>query len=244
MIGVPGLGGKEKIMVKNCIACGKNIGLLKVRIQLLKNEDLNICSDCFYKMPSILNDLYQQQIYPTKAELLTIKEEVIGQLKATNYNQDTINVITKFLDDKIASAQNPENSEDGKLLKKCPVCNKNVNYHTEICSDCGFVFNAVTKIEYRDIAKMYNKRLDQYMKNPFYEYDYIVVPNKPDGSTNQEYIKEIITSHAMQGWRLIIMYSNEIGMDAYAVGGVGSNVTICEDVLVFERCIKSAESLT
>lgn len=133
------------------------------------------------------------------------------------------------------------NNENGKLLKKCPVCKKNVNYDTEICSDCGFAFNVVSVIEYNEIAKIYNERLEQYKRNPFYEYDYIVVPNRSDGSTNKETIKDIIESHAMQGWRLVTMYSNEIGKNAITVGGIGGNVTICEDILVFERCIKRAE---
>ncbi len=232
-------------MAKNCIACGKNIGLLGVRISLLETDDLVICSNCFDKMPPILNELYQKRVYPTKKELLTIKDEVIQQLKASNYNQDTINVVTKFLDDKIARAKDPENSEDGRLLKKCPVCKKNVNYDTEICSDCGFAFNVVDVIGYQEIAKIYNERWKQIKKNPFYEYDYVVVPNMSDGSTNKECIQEVIASHAMQGWRLVTMYSNELGKNSMdvAVAGVGggTNTTMCEDVLVFERCIKSGE---
>lgn len=73
-------------MAKNCIACGKNIGLLGVRIPLLGTEDLVICSNCFDKMPPIINELYQKRVYPTKSELLTIKDEVTQQLKASNYN--------------------------------------------------------------------------------------------------------------------------------------------------------------
>lgn len=228
-------------MAKQCISCGKSIGLLSVRIPLLGNEDLVICAECFEKMPSILDDLYQKRIHPTKTELLTIKGEVTQQLKISNYNQDTINVITKFLDDKIAKAKDPESSENGKLLKKCPVCKKNVNYDTEICSDCGFAFNVMSVIEYNEIAKIYNERLEQYKRNPFYEYDYIVVPNKSDGSTNKVIIEDLIGSHAMQGWRLVTMYSNEIGKNTITVGGVGGNVTICEDILVFERCIRGEE---
>lgn len=68
-------------MAKNCINCGKNIGLLGVRIPLLVNDDLIICSDCFDKMPSIINELYQKKSYPTKTELLKIKNEVIQQLR-------------------------------------------------------------------------------------------------------------------------------------------------------------------
>ena len=232
-------------MAKNCIACGKNIGLLGVRIPLLENEDLVICLDCFNKMPPILNELYQKRVYPTKTELLIIKEEVIQQLKASNYNQDTINVVTKFLDDKISRTKESENSEEGRLLKKCPICKKNVNYGTEICSDCGFAFNVADAIEYQEIAKIYNARLEQIKKNPYYEYDYVVVPNLSDGSTNKERIEEVIASHAMQGWRLVTMYSNERGKNSMgvSVGGVGggTNTTMCEDIMVFERCIKSGE---
>ena len=232
-------------MAKSCIACGKNIGLLTVRIPLLGNDDLVICSDCFDKMPPVLNDLYQKRIFPTKSELLTIKNEVIQQLRISNYNQDTINVVTKYLDDKIEKAKDPENKEDGKLLKKCPVCKKNVNYDSEICSDCGFAFNVVAAMEYKEIAKIYNARLEQIKKNPYYEYDYVVVPNLSDGSTNKERIEEVINNHAMQGWRLITMYSNELGKNSMgvAVGGVGggTNTTMCEDVMVFERCIKAGE---
>lgn len=192
-------------MAKSCIACGKNIGVLGVRIPLLETEDLVICSDCFNKMPPIINELYQKRIYPTKSELLVIKDEVIQKLKSSNYNQDTINVVTKFLDYKITKAKDPENSEDGKILKKCPVCKKNVNYDTEICSDCGFVFNVIDAIEYQEIAKIYNARLEQIKRNPYYEYDYVVVPNLPDGSTNKERIEEVPNSYAMQGWRLVTM---------------------------------------
>lgn len=228
-------------MAKQCISCGKNIGLLTVRISLLGDDDLVICADCFEKMPSILDDLHQKYIHPNKAELLAIQREVIQQLKASNYNQDTLNVVTKFLDDKIAKAKNPESSEKGKLLKKCPICKKNVNYDTEICSGCGFSFSVMPLMEYNKIALIYNERLEQYNKNPFYEYDYIVIQNKSDGSTDKETIKNTIDSHAMQGWKLITMYSNEIGKNAITVGGVGGNVTMCEDILIFERCIKGTE---
>lgn len=109
-------------MAKNCLCCGKNIGLLTVCIPLLENEELVICSDCFEKMPSVLNDLYQKRIHPTKSELLTIKEEIIEQLNLGCYNKDVINVVTKYLDNKISKAKNPEVSEDWAILKKCLIC--------------------------------------------------------------------------------------------------------------------------
>ena len=145
-------------MAKSCLACNKNIGMLSVRIPLLGSEDLVICLECFEKMPPILNDLYQKNIYPTKTELLDIKEDVIRQLQAMNFNQDTINFVTKFLDSKIEKAKEPEKSEAGRLLKKCPICKKNVNYNVEICSDCGFVFKEEPRVGYSEVAKIYNPR--------------------------------------------------------------------------------------
>lgn len=232
-------------MAKSCIACGKNISLLGVRIPLLGTDDLVICLECFEKMPPILNDLYQKRVYPTKSELLQIKADVVQQLKYSNFNQDTINVVTKFLDGRIAKATDPENSEIGRILKKCPVCKKNVNYDVEICSDCGFAFNVVDAIEYREIAKIYNARLEQIKKNPYYEYECVVVPNLSNGSIDKEKIQEIVANYAMQGWRLVTMYSNELGKEMVevtvgAIGG-GENTTMCEDVLMFERCIKAGE---
>lgn len=73
-------------------------------------------------MPSVLNDLYQKRIHPTKSELLTIKEEIIEQLNLGCYNKDVINVVTKYLDNKISKAKNPEVSEDWAILKKCLIC--------------------------------------------------------------------------------------------------------------------------
>lgn len=84
------------------------------------------------------------------------------------------------------------NIKSGVRLKKCPVCKKSVNYDMETCSDCGYDFNVISAIEYNEIAKIYNDRLEQYKKNPFYEYDYIVIPNKADGSTNKESIKKLL----------------------------------------------------
>lgn len=192
-----------------------------------------------------MDELYQKTAHPSKAELLEIKDDVLNQLKETNFNQDTINVVTKFFDDRIGRLKDPEKSESGKVLKKCPICKKNVNYNAELCSDCGYMFNVVSATEYKEIADIYNSRFEQYKKNPFYEYDYVVVPNLSDGSTDKERIKEIIFSHAIQGWRLITMYSNELGKNSLGVAiagvGGGTNATMCEDIMVFERCIKKGE---
>lgn len=197
----------------------------------------DVCSCCGNKVPFLDVDFDYIEI---DNESYKICGKCKNKIDAYNSGDISVDeVISDATHKKVADYL--RNIKLGVSVKKCPVCKKNVNYDIEICSDCGYIFNVVSAIEYNEIAKIYNERLEQYKKNPFYEYDYIVVPNKADGSTNKETIKDIIESHAMQGWRLVTMYSNEIGKNAVALGGVGSNVTMCEDVLVFERCIKSGE---
>lgn len=198
-------------MAKSCIVCGKNIGLLTVRIQ------------------------------PYKSELIEIKESVIEELSAKNYNIDTINIVAKYLDSKIARAKDRIDDDNSVVQKICPICQKRVAYESALCSTCGYNFNNEVVLSQKNIAEIYNNRLEQYKRNPYYEYDYIVIRNNSDGTTDRNKVAETIEKHAFQGWRLVTMYSNEIGKDALTVGGVGANSTMCEDILLFERCIKSED---
>ena len=219
-------------MAKTCVACNKSIGLLTVRIPLIDNEEVFICSDCFEKMPSIINDLYHKSVNPYKEELLIIKEDVLSELRQKEFNVETINIVTKFLDYRIRIAKE-KIEDDGSIVQKiCPICKRKVTYEAGSCSFCGYNFSSFFEsFDLKEIAEIYNGRNEQYRNNPFYEYDYIVVPNKIDGSTDKEVIAKIIQEHAFQGWRLKFMYSNETLC--------GVNVTLSEDVLLFERCIKN-----
>lgn len=223
-------------MAKQCVCCNKTIGLLTVRIPLLEDESIVICDECFQRMPEILNELYLKRVFPDKQELMLIKENVMSELRASNYNTDTINVIAKFLDTKIDKAHASKNDDKSLIKKSCPICSKKSSYECEICSECGYVFVA-NEVIYttKDIAEIHNHKAEHIKNNPLYEYDYVVIPNNSNGAVNQEQIKKVIQEHARQGWRIVTMYSNEIGKNAIA----GINATACEDIILFERCIKS-----
>lgn len=64
-----------------------------------------------------------------------------------------------------------------------------------------------------------------------FEYDVVTVPNKTNGSTDVKAIKKILAQKAADGWRLVSTYSNELGH----ISTAGTNSTICEDVLYFEK---------
>ena len=72
----------------------------------------------------------------------------------------------------------------------------------------------------------------------FYEYDVVTVLNEGHGRIDIPKMKQILTEHAMAGWKLHTIYSNELGKNALSILGLGVNATACEDVLIFERRIE------
>lgn len=72
-----------------------------------------------------------------------------------------------------------------------------------------------------------------------YEYDVVTILNKEHGLVDKEKMSRILQVHAIDGWRLHTIYSNELGKNALMLLGLGVNSTACEDVLIFERKIKN-----
>ena len=77
--------------------------------------------------------------------------------------------------------------------------------------------------------------------NEYYEYDVVTIINAEHGRIDKIKMMEILSSHAREGWKLHSIYSNELGKNAVRVLGYGVNSTACEDVLIFERRVRSLE---
>jgi len=71
-----------------------------------------------------------------------------------------------------------------------------------------------------------------------YEYKVETIPNTIKGETDTEQMFEIIKKYAQDGWKLHTVYSNELGKNGLAIGGIGVNSTYSEDIMIFERQIK------
>lgn len=128
-------------MAKNCISCGKNIGLLGVRVPLLQDENLVICSECFSKMPKIIEELYKDSISSSDIDLCAMKDEVIYQLKQSGFNQETINVVSQFWNNKIACSAKLREQQRAALLEKM----KGLKLTT------GYNFEGYSIIDYIDV---------------------------------------------------------------------------------------------
>lgn len=78
--------------------------------------------------------------------------------------------------------------------------------------------------------------------NAVYEYAVESIQDNSDGSANTALISAIISNYASRGWRLHKTMVNEIGRTSQSsgVGGfsTGTNATIEQTILIFERCVK------
>ena len=73
-----------------------------------------------------------------------------------------------------------------------------------------------------------------------FEYDTVTLTGESSGGIWKEEINSAIREKAVDGWRLISAYSNELGVNSEVRGvlaPVRENSTVCQHVLIFERRI-------
>lgn len=84
------------------------------------------------------------------------------------------------------------------------------------------------------------KQLKQQI-NARYEYAVESVVDN-GGATNIRQMSELINSYARQGWHVKSIFTNELGHNASSVSvgmvGSGTNYTVDEVVIVFEKCVQ------
>ena len=152
-------------------------------------------------------------------------------------------------------------------MKECPICKELLGENVDTCFNCGYSYvlrriptkdeaSNARKSKEREIEKLQESRQKMieaqhaaYLEkeavlqdNPFYEYAVETIFDNRDGSANVNSLKAVLDRYAMEGWRLHSIISNELGKNSssFGVGGIssGSNATIDQQVLIFERCIK------
>ena len=74
-----------------------------------------------------------------------------------------------------------------------------------------------------------------------YEYTLDVINDKASGAANIDAILQSLQKHASEGWRLVTIFTNEIGKNAISVGGIGINATMDQSMLIFERKIQQTK---
>ena len=131
-------------------------------------------------------------------------------------------------------------------MKKCPSCGKEITQEmvdANMCWECGFILDEFLADDVSDTAGKQREELAkrEYAKsvNCFIEYDVETVVTNADGFTDAEKMKRILTERTKNGWRLHTAYSNVLGVNAVRILGFGTNATISETVMIFERQLKN-----
>ena len=99
----------------------------------------------------------------------------------------------------------------------------------------------------KQLAVSEEVKIKQLKINPIYEYVTFVLNDNADGTINEFLLQKTLLAFSKQGWRLHTIFTNEIGKTSTGavvpLVGVSINATIDQTILVFERCIRSGNSL-
>ena len=72
----------------------------------------------------------------------------------------------------------------------------------------------------------------------YYEYKVLSLCDDNDGAVSINRLAALLNDYAMDGWRLVTSYANELGHNSSSVYGQGTNSTIDEHILIMERFVK------
>lgn len=144
-------------------------------------------------------------------------------------------------------------------MKYCPSCGELIGDTVEECFKChyNYIYGRVITAQKRggsekqvqdDLEQqktLETKKQEQIERNPKFEYKVIDISDSHSGKIETTRLQNIINEYAFAGWKLHTIFTNEIGKNALSIGygGVksGTNATIDQVVMVFERCIKPLE---
>lgn len=123
---------------------------------------------------------------------------------------------------------------------KCPRCGMWNEEYTERCVACNTTLELTDEQKRELILEDRQKVIEKYGKIYEYQVERIVDNNR--GATNIDIMEQTIFRMAIDGWRLHTVFTNELGRNQQTFSGHGmangTNETIDEVVLIFEREIK------
>lgn len=208
-----------------CAACNKSMELSKTFSYSYNNKLFKLCQDCSEQYEMLINDDIDVESKMEAAKyfvnvgrpiyLDTNREYSLFQ-KALSIHSEYIEVKNKIEEKKNKAEEEAKKLQQEKIKQADSVLNR---------------YYAACKAQKND--------------NPeyLYEYEMVKIANLSNGESDMSSINRELAIHAANGWRLHTIYSNELGKNASSVGAdglsSGTNSTICEDILIFEKRIKN-----
>ena len=71
----------------------------------------------------------------------------------------------------------------------------------------------------------------------FYDYKVVSLSDAWGGRTDTDKLQKTLSLLGRDGWRLVCSFTNEVGKNAMSVANIGTNATVDEAILIFERYV-------
>ena len=220
-----------------CAMCGKTLGLMEtISREFQDDKNRGLCPKCHqYFVNTVKKRLDEMN---DSIGYNSVKQSIPEQIRAENGNSGYEYVEDYF---KYQEAQNLK--EENARWEACPVCGKIRDPQEDICGNCGYIYTDIKGLSKEDYVKAAKTRFEQYRRNPLYEYKVEVVQESGlTGAFKKADIQNVLAVYALDGWRLHTAVTNELGKMVLSAAGVGTNATVDQMILIFERCIKDRTS--
>lgn len=152
-------------------------------------------------------------------------------------------------------------------MKRCPNCNEWIGDNADVCFNCNYDYKyrkvissaTIKRREQQRTTRLEQQSIDERQResvhrnfqlaqdssltkkleiNDLYEYDVVVIRDKSTGEIDTSALCYELKRRGQEGWRLVNTFTNELGVNSASIAGFGSNATIEETILIFERCVK------
>ncbi len=187
---------------------------------------------------SLIKELDRREILVSKFKEYVTLEEKIESTPDIEIDRDKI---LKYLTESGAELTQDNFERAEQLLKSMEQDDLKAKF-VNIERSQKEVKNNLKDMEDQDLDRMLKIAILNTLNNIdtkrlTYEYKVESFRDNSSGTTDISTMSNIINRYAEKGYRVVNVFTNEIGKNTVGIGGVSTNTTIDEVVVIFERPI-------
>lgn len=208
-------------MATLCKLCGKNIGFFDASFYVVGEM---VCEDCYQLYLKVLNSVSDEDQF---------KENLL-EFQNIFSDKECIEQIVKHLnglhEEKLPQIEIKKKQEEEKRQQEEEKIRIKIETEKRIQEQLQQELNS--KID----------NLTQLGYDGYYEYKVVSLNDDDAGGIYPNTIENRLNQLGLEGWHLKCAYANELGKNSSSGGlggfSVGSNSTIDQNILIFERFVK------
>lgn len=207
-----------------CELCGKNIGIFGGYTCDIGTRSIAFCSKC--------SDSFFALKFDKNFTVYTF-DSYLPEMRKHGYTESGIKTVREYCENKKAEDENRIVAQKEK--EKAEIERLNAENEARLNRE----IHEREQMEIKHTAQM--NVLKTMGHEGYYEYKVISLEdnsglfNKNSGRIDVGRMSEVLNELGMDGWHLVVAYSNELGKNAVAALGLGLNSSIDEHILIFER---------